>query len=885
MRFYIVLFIILLSNSLTIGQNVGVNTPNPEGTVHISGQSSIMFPNLRITDTVDNFARIKMETSVGVDRFWDIAAGTTNPYKTMNFYFQEDTLAANIFQITPYGLLKHRSLNSNVYSQYYANEFDYQGFTGFSSGNLHLSSNTPNGKVYFATRSITKMTLDTMGRLGLGIQSPKYLADFRSKGNDSTGALLQLSTPTETNFLRFFGGSQGDAHPHIAFHEQDTFHLGTSSIDPSNYTRRLTMLPNGFIGLGTDTPSAELDIMSSDADDGVKINLSNLDTTHFLRLYSGRQNLPKPIMFWRQGDVLELGMSDPDENNYQQFLSFDGKTIGVHNTGESIFIGEGAGTMESGFDLANVAIGQNAMSSMTFGQRNIAIGKESLLSNTDGSENISIGYMALMEKTGNANIAIGGRALALNAGGSLNIAIGSRAMESAIGEYNIGIGDRVLEHCESNHNIGIGFRTLNAIVTGYENTAVGEGAMRDKVSGNYNVAIGKGAMRFDLSGEKNVSIGSNAMRNNLDGDNNTIIGDNAGAGGTSYYGNVMIGHEAGYNEVNSHRLYIDNTSTPAPLIYGEFDNNLIRINGRQEITGDLSLGTAFYIDQSAKRIGVNTVAPSYTLDVNGTVNFNKNITSGVAMRVNGDEALWYDESYFSWGFGADHNYFGRPMTIGPFEGSTTPFAQLHVVDDGFTYLQVESHNGDAILQLSGNTNAPSIGWTMRRDASDGGKLQWRHDDFSKMTMTPGGNLGVGPSSTNPTYTLYVNGDAGKPGGGSWTNSSDRRLKQNIKNYEDGLAEIQKIRPVTFQYNEISGYDTSQEYVGVIAQELQEVAPYMVSENEKGYLDVNNSAMTYMLVNALQKQQEFILALQKDNDELRTRLEALENYMTASVDKE
>jgi hypothetical protein len=235
--------------------------------------------------------------------------------------------------------------------------------------------------------------------------------------------------------------------------------------------------------------------------------------------------------------------------------------------------------------------------------------------------------------------------------------------------------------------------------------------------------------------------------------------------------------------------------------------------------------------------------------------------------VNGDETIWYDDNYFSWGFAGAHNLFYKPVTIGPLEGGTTSFAKLHVVDDAFTYLQVESHSGDAILQLSGNTNAPSIGWTMRRDVSDGGKLQWRHDDFSKMTLTPSGNLGVGNNATNPAYTLFVDGDAGKPGGGSWSSSSDHRLKQNINSYTDGLAEIQKIHPVTYQYNTLSGYDTETEHVGIIAQELQKIAPYMVSEDERGYLDVDNSAMTYMLVNAVKE-------LNVNNDKLLSMIEQL-----------
>jgi hypothetical protein len=62
-------------------------------------------------------------------------------------------------------------------------------------------------------------------------------------------------------------------------------------------------------------------------------------------------------------------------------------------------------------------------------------------------------------------------------------------------------------------------------------------------------------------------------------------------------------------------------------------------------------------------------------------------------------------------------------------------------------------------------------------------------------------------------------------------------------------------------------------VGVIAQELQDVAPYMVavsertSENGTAYLTVDNSAMTYMLINAVKE-------LHQDNRELRQKIEVL-----------
>ncbi len=498
-------------------------------------------------------------------------------------------------------------------------------------------------------------------------------------------------------------------------------------------------------------------------------------------------------------------------------------------------------TLNSGW--ANTAIGTDALLSQTDGYSNTAIGDRAMSNSISTVNNVAVGYLSLRENNGSGNVAIGAIAMNKNIDGDYN---------TSVGEYSLGSND-----------------------TGDGNVAIGRLAGYD-IGGDENVAIGNQAMSNDTSGAENTVIGTAAMLYNHNGSFNTVVGARAGFGnlGSMYSGNVLIGYRAGFSETNSNRLYIDNSSTNMPLIYGEFDNNMLRINGRQEVSGDLTIGDAVTVDESLKRLGIGTLSPSYPLDVAGTANLNKGITSGVAMRVNGDEALWYDDNYFSWGFGGTHNYFGDPVTVGPFEGGTTPFAKLHVIDDGFTYLQVESLSGDAVLQLSGNTNGPSIGWTMRRDASDNGKLQWRNDDFSKMTLTPGGNLGIGVSSHDPAYTLYVNGDAGKTiGGSSWIVASDRRLKQNINPYPEGLAEVMKIKPVTFQYNELSGRDTTYINVGTIAQELQEVSPHMVSEGKTGYLEVDDSAMTYMLINAVKElntTQEKLISMIED---LQEKLEA------------
>jgi len=133
-----------------------------------------------------------------------------------------------------------------------------------------------------------------------------------------------------------------------------------------------------------------------------------------------------------------------------------------------------------------------------------------------------------------------------------------------------------------------------------------------------------------------------------------------------------------------------------------------------------------------------------------------------------------------------------------------------------------------------------------------------------------GRLGVKLLTSSPTSDLSVNGTADKPGGGSWAVFSDKRLKQNIAPYRDGLNLLTKISPIKFHYNEKSGCDTKPEYVGVIAQDLQQIAPYMVSTFQKDsidYLSVDNSAMTYMLINSVKEQQVQI-------DELKSQIQKL-----------
>jgi len=179
--------------------------------------------------------------------------------------------------------------------------------------------------------------------------------------------------------------------------------------------------------------------------------------------------------------------------------------------------------------------------------------------------------------------------------------------------------------------------------------------------------------------------------------------------------------------------------------------------------------------------------------------------------------------------------------------------------------------GDIIFVNGDGTNKARI-WSDPSNVQ-GLQINGSGDAVAHLKIQGNGDVGIGMT---PAHKFEVSvDDAAKPSTNTWTVPSDRRLKENIKPYEGGLQEVLAIKPIWFTYTGKAGMpkDTG---VGVIAQELQKIAPYMVgdweynnNETKETYLSVNNGAMTYMLINAVKE-------LKAENDLLKKRIEKLES---------
>ena len=268
-------------------------------------------------------------------------------------------------------------------------------------------------------------------------------------------------------------------------------------------------------------------------------------------------------------------------------------------------------------------------------------------------------------------------------------------------------------------------------------------------------------------------------------------------------GNVFIGNFAGYNQNVSDRLFISNSGVgmEEALIYGEFDNDILRVNG------DLHLA---------------------------------------ANAANGN-----------------------------------------------TILRMEGVGGqmNEVIRYDGDTNDVIMGSV----SGGGGKLLLRANGAPAMTILENGNVGIGNINPPDKFhvvgngyfsnfviaekEVFINGMVAGAGtsdvrynattGRLTQSTSDRRLKENIKTIDGALDKITQLRGVRFTWKEETD---GRPQLGLIAQEVKDVLPEVVSQNKNGYYGVDYTETIGVFVEAIKEQQEMIEELKEEIEMLKRKLE-------------
>ena len=95
------------------------------------------------------------------------------------------------------------------------------------------------------------------------------------------------------------------------------------------------------------------------------------------------------------------------------------------------------------------------------------------------------------------------------------------------------------------------------------------------------------------------------------------------------------------------------------------------------------------------------------------------------------------------------------------------------------------------------------------------------------------------------------------GNNSFTNTSDAKLKENIKTMDNVSDKILKLNPVHFEWK---NQNNDKKQVGFIAQELEKVYPNLVHTNDEQYKTIDSNKLISILIKGIQELEQEIISL-------------------------
>ena len=201
-------------------------------------------------------------------------------------------------------------------------------------------------------------------------------------------------------------------------------------------------------------------------------------------------------------------------------------------------------------------------------------------------------------------------------------------------------------------------------------------------------------------------------------------------------------------------------------------------------------------------------------------------------------------------------------------GTSEPAGNIHVLDDAPTVIIDADEEEDAKILFRDADDPTLQTFEIAFNAADQ-DLHIKSDDNSGadiITVTHGGLIGI--KETNPSVSLHVNGSICYTG--SIGACSDGRYKKDVMPITGAIDKLDRLHGVSFnwrkdKYPKKEFDDKSQ--LGLIAQEVKEVFPELVMQDNDGYYSVDYAKLTPVLIEAIKEQQKQIETLSKRIDEL------------------
>ena len=683
--------------------------------------------------TVDNSYGIYLHSSIdiGTNRYAIYSAATSNSYFAGNVGIgtTNPSTELQIGGTTPFLTLGDNGAEDtgiifdgeaqNYYLSYYA-----------SNGNLVFGTGTTIG-------SAQKAIIESGGNFGIGIENAVSILHVGS----SSPILTLQRTDTGVGIGQMIGeldfysndtsltGSNVAGYARViaqsdfdAVHPYGRLEFGTAS-GTAAVSTKMVLDKDGNVGIGTTSPLSQLYV-----DQGIT---------------GGTPGNDRGISVLRAGTPISVGRLFVDANdrfvigtNSYSSINIVGKNVGIYSSPPSYRLDVNGETTDSVArfyntdDLAQILISDNDTTGYWGVKDNSAFfGLNSGLSNNNftitSSGNVGIGTTnptAKLHILGTTDT----QQLIVTANGTqtANILEWQNSSGTPLGYVNntgrlflnlgTDITNQFIGSLAGNTTttgtglIGIGHKALNVVTNGESNVAIGSYPLSAVTSGDDNIGIGYRPLYTLQTGSNNIALGSSALYQNISGGSNVAIGVGAGYSNLGS-GSVFIGTSAGSAETGSDKLYIENSNSVSPLIWGDFANDLVSFNG------DVGIGTT---SPSGLQVNQNVLTTAQNIS---------NFRGGI---VSNNPYLILEETVVGSQF-----YIYK-------SGAAQAFARNATGDDIYIsaagYIGIGSNNPGSLLSVDGNVAIGSNYDVLTAPAD---------------SLIVQGNVGIG--ATAPSYPLTV----------------------------------------------------------------------------------------------------------------------------------
>lgn len=471
--------------------------------------------------------------------------------------------------------------------------------------------------------------------------------------------------------------------------------------------------------------------------------------------------------------------------------------------------------------------------------------KSQIFATRSTPESITITPMGISSNTASStlsttNTGLGEDALKLATTVTYNTAIGYKALSKVTtsagqaGSSNTAVGSLVLlNNTTGYNNSALGYLALTNNTTGFSNSAMGVSTLAANTTGSSNSAFGANALAANTtiggnSGSSNSAFGFNSLKANTIGTANSAMGQNALGANTTGGSNVAVGSNAlSTNLIGSFNVAL---GANALLANTGGNNTAVGMNALTANQGAINNSAMGHQAMNANTLGHNNVAIGKDALLGNLIgNYNVAVGTGALSVIAGDQNV---------GIG----YNAGALETGSFK------------------LYIDNSN----------TVSPLIG-----------------GDFVNNKVSINRNLTAtgGITFAARTEAFQVEGEGFKTlGTGNWIFPSDRRLKTNIVslNKNEILQKVLKMQGVTYELK--ANPERGLQY-GFIAQDLREIFPEKITENNAGYLSASYGDFDPMIVEAIKALNDKIEKLESENNLLKSlngRLDALNVQLVKRV---